>query len=108
MTLFIIHRLLQSLAVLIAMTAIVFFGVHLVGNPVDVLAGPNCDQACRQQTIVQFGLDRPIWEQYFAFLGNLLQGEIGRSFAYGLPAMDVILERMPATIELAVAAMLLG
>lgn len=105
MTGFVARRIVQSIFVLLAITMIVFVGVNLIGNPIDVMAGPHCDQACRQRAIEQFGLDRPLWEQYFVFLGNLLQGDFGRSFVYGMPALDLVLQRLPATLELALVAM---
>jgi peptide/nickel transport system permease protein len=105
MTAFIARRILQSLFVLLAITIIVFAGVHLIGNPVDVLVGSDCAQACRQRAIERLGLDRPLWEQYFTFLRNLIQGDLGRSYVLGTPALQVVLERLPATLELAFVAM---
>lgn len=99
------RRILQSLIVLLAITVIVFVGVNLIGNPVDVLAGANCDQACRERAIERLGLNLPLWEQYLIFLGNLVKGDLGRSFVYGTPALDVVLQRLPATLELAFVAM---
>lgn len=108
MSAFILRRLLESLFVLVAMSLIVFFGVTVIGNPVDMFAAQECDQRCRADLSRMFGLDRPMWEQYLLFVGNALRGQLGNSFQFGLPAIEVILSRAPATLELAVAAVLLS
>lgn len=102
---FIAKRLLQALLVLLVMTVLVFFGVNVIGNPVYIFASSECDQACLSLIIEDLGLDRPIWEQYFVFLGNLFQGDLGNSFTYGIPALRLIFERLPATLELAFCAL---
>ena len=108
MTVFIIRRLLQSVFVVWVMSLIVFFGVNVIGNPVDILVAPDCDQACYDAAIVSLGLDKPIWEQYFIFVNNALEGNMGKSFVLGVSAMDMIIQRMPATLELAMCAMLIA
>lgn len=108
MSAFILRRLLQSAGVVLAMTLLVFFGVSVVGDPIDMFAPQQCDQRCVDALRAQFGLDRPIWEQYLVFLGNALRGEMGNSFQFGLPALEVILSRAPATLELAASAVLLA
>jgi len=105
---FIIRRLLQSIAVLFAMSLLVFVGVYAIGNPVDLLVSPQADQADIERTIAALGLDKPLWEQYAIFLKEAVTGNLGRSFQYNEPAIRLILERMPATLELAFAAMLIA
>jgi peptide/nickel transport system permease protein len=105
MTAFLIRRLMQAGLVVAVMSVIVFFGVNVVGNPVDILVAPDADQAERARVISQFGLDQPVWHQYLMFLKGVAQGDFGRSFVHGEPALKLILERMPATVELALAAM---
>lgn len=105
---FMFRRILQAILVLVVMTLLVFFGVNVIGNPVYIFASSECNQACLDEIIANLGLDRPIWEQYLVFLGNLLQGDLGRSFTHGVPAMSLILERFPATLELALAALVLA
>jgi len=105
---YIIRRLLQSVAVVLAMSVIVFFGVHVVGDPVYLLVNPQMDQKDIEAAIRALGLDRPIWEQYFHFVSGALKGDLGRSFIFGEPALKVILQRMPATFELAIAAMVMA
>jgi peptide/nickel transport system permease protein len=103
---FIIQRILQAALVMLAMSALVFVGVYAIGNPIDVIISPDATQDVRAQAIARYGLDRPIWEQYFVFLGNLLRGDLGRSFLFGMPVIDLILSRLPATLELTLIAIL--
>jgi peptide/nickel transport system permease protein len=104
----IIRRLLQSLVVLIAMSLLVFAGVFAVGNPVDILISPQADQNEIARATAALGLDRPLPEQYLVFLKQAALGDLGNSFAFNVPAIPLILERMPATLELAIAAMLIA
>ena len=84
------------------MTVIVFIGVHVIGNPVDILISPEADQAERARAIAALGLDQPLWKQYLLFVSDALHGDLGRSFVFNEPALRLILQRMPATMELAV------
>jgi len=108
MTIFLIRRLMQCLAVLIMMSILVFAGVFAIGNPVDVLINPEATLAEKERTIQKLGLDRPLWEQYFIFLRNALSGELGNSFVHNRPAIKLIVERLPATLELSTCAMLIA
>jgi peptide/nickel transport system permease protein len=101
-------RLAQALVVMLVMSVLVFVGVYAIGSPIDVLIGPDVSQELRLQTIAQYGLDRPLWEQYLTFLGRVLHGDFGRSFVFGMPVMDLILSRLPATLELTLAAVRRG
>jgi peptide/nickel transport system permease protein len=103
-----IRRLIQAAFVVLAMTVIVFIGVHVIGNPVDILISPEADQAERARIIANLGLDQPLWRQYFVFLKGALHGDLGRSFVFNEPALKLIVQRMPATLELAVTAVLLS
>jgi peptide/nickel transport system permease protein len=102
----IIRRLFQAWFVVLAMTVIVFVGVHVIGNPVDILISPDADQAERARVIANLGLDQPLWRQYSYFLDDALHGDLGRSFVFNEPALRLIAQRMPATLELAVTAVL--
>jgi peptide/nickel transport system permease protein len=93
---FIIRRLLQSVLVLYLMSFLVFVGVYAIGNPVDILINPQADQADIKRAIAALGLDKPLWEQYLIFLKQALAGNLGKSFTYNIPAIQLILERMPA------------
>ena len=72
-----------------------------VGDPVWLLVNPQMDQKDIEAAVRALGLDRPIWEQYLHFVSGALRGDLGRSFIFGEPALTVILQRMPATLELA-------
>lgn len=108
MTVFMVRRLMQSVVVLLVMSVIVFLGVFAIGNPVDILISPDADQLERERAIRALGLDRPLWEQYFVFLANAAKGDLGRSFVFNEPALRLIFERMPATLELAGTAVVLS
>jgi peptide/nickel transport system permease protein len=101
---FIFRRLLQSLAVLFVMSLLVFVGVFAIGNPVDILINPQADQAEIARTTAALGLDQPMWLQYWKFLTGAVTGSLGISFVSNVPAIQLILQRMPATIELALTA----
>lgn len=108
MTVFIIRRLMQAMIVVFLMSVIVFFGVNVVGDPVDMLVSPDSDQADIQAAIERLGLHLPIHEQYLKFLQGVAQGDFGRSFVFGEPALKLILHHMPATLELAFTALFLA
>lgn len=105
---FVLRRVLQSALVVLVMSLVVFVGVHLVGDPVHILISDEMTQAEIDAFIHKLGLDRPVHEQYFHFLANALRGDLGNSFVFGEPALKLILQRMPATLELAFAAFLLA
>jgi peptide/nickel transport system permease protein len=105
---FILRRVFQSVVVVLVMSLVVFVGVHLVGDPVHILISDDMTQAEIDAFIQKLGLDRPVHEQYFHFLANAARGDLGNSFVYGEPALKLILQRMPATLELALAAFLLA
>lgn len=105
---YVIQRFLQAALVMLAMSALVFVGVYAIGNPVDVLISPDATQDIREAAIRSMGLDLPLWRQYLVFLGRLLQGDFGRSFVLNMPVLDLVLSRLPATLELALASVLIG
>ncbi len=104
MALFILRRLLQSLFVLLAVSVVVFCAVYAVGDPIELLVSPEASPADRQAMIIRLGLDLPLWQQYTHFLWNALHGDLGNSFVQGVPALDMILQRLPATFELVMVA----
>ncbi len=103
---FVIQRLIQALVVMLAISALVFVGVYAIGNPIDVLISPDATQQIREQTIKAYGLDQPLWQQYMTFLGRLMTGDFGRSFVFNMPVLTLIFSRLPATLELTLAAVL--
>ncbi|TCT07345.1 ABC transporter permease [Paralcaligenes ureilyticus] len=104
----IIRRLIQTFVVVLVMSALVFAGLYLVGDPVSMLASPEATDAQRELIRQSLGLNLPLWHQYFIFLSKAVHLDFGNSFLTGEPAMRLILERMPATLELATVAMLLS
>jgi peptide/nickel transport system permease protein len=105
---FVIRRVIQSLVVVLVMSLVVFVGVHVVGDPVHILISDDMTQQEIERFIHQLGLDRPLHEQYLHFLANAARGDLGNSFVHGEAALKLILQRMPATLELALAAFLLA
>ena len=108
MLVYIIRRLLQAALVVAVMSLLVFVAVYLVGDPVAMLINPEASDVEREQVRQALGLDRPLWVQYLTFAGQALRGEFGKSFLAGQPAMGLIFERMQATLELAIVAMLIS
>jgi peptide/nickel transport system permease protein len=106
MLVFLLRRLAQSVFVLIAMMIVVFFGVYMIGNPVDILISPDATPLEVEETMARFGFDQPVHIQFLKFVGNALQGDLGRSFVHGEPAVQLILSYMPATLELAVLGLI--
>ncbi len=90
------------------MSLLVFVGVNVVGDPVHMLVSPEAPQEEIERIIRDFGLDRPLYEQYWLFVKNALQGDLGRSFVFGEPALKLIVQRMPATFELALVALMMA
>jgi peptide/nickel transport system permease protein len=108
MTAFILRRSTQSIIVLFIMSLLVFSGVNLVGDPVEMLINPEADQAEVERVIKELGLDKPVTEQYWYFLMNAFKGDLGTSFIFGEPALKLIIQRMPATIELALFSLFIS
>ncbi|WNJ90925.1 ABC transporter permease [Bosea sp. 685] len=108
MTAYVLQRLIQSVLVLLAVSVVVFFAVYGIGDPIELLVSPQVSDAERQALIRRLGLDLPVWLQYLTFMGNALKGDLGRSFVHGVPALQLILARLPATFELVLLAMTLA
>ncbi len=103
---FVVQRLLQAVVVMLVISVMVFVGVYAVGNPIDVMIAPDVTQEIRQATIRAYGFDQPLWKQYGIFLGRLVEGDFGRSFVYNMPVLGLIASRMPATLEITLAAVM--
>lgn len=108
MTGWLLRRLGQALLVMLLMTLIVFVGLNAIGNPVDILIGEDLNQAERLQAIARLGLDQPLWQQYLNFLSGILHGHLGKSYVYHEDALQLIVQRLPATFELAFSALLMA
>lgn len=105
---FIFQRLLQSIAVLLAVSIVMFLAVYTVGNPVELLVNPEATELEREAMVHALGLDQPVWLQYLTFLGNAVQGDLGTSFVHGEPALRLIVTRMPATLELVTLSLIVA
>jgi ABC-type dipeptide/oligopeptide/nickel transport system permease component len=105
---FIIRRLIQSLIVIVGVTAITFVALQIGGDPTYLYVSERATEAEIQQTRVALGFDRPLHEQYLSFVGRLVQGDFGKSLSYKRPALDAVLESLPATIELTLFAMIVA
>lgn len=108
MPFFILRRCLQALNVLVVMSLLVFAGVYAIGSPLDLLVDPQATTEDLARAAAALGLDQPVWVQYGRFLSRALGGDLGDSFIHGSPAIGLILARLPATLELAVVAMLIA
>ena len=99
---------MQSALVVVIMSFIVFSGVFLVGDPVEILVSDDADQEEREMMIKSMGLDKPYLVQYGIFISKAIKGDLGDSFVFQEPALLLILDRMPATMELAIVALLIA
>lgn len=97
---YLVGRLSQAVVVVFVMSVIVFIGVYAIGNPIDVMIDPGATAEIRENLIRQYGLDQPLWRQYFTFVGNVFQGDLGRSMVYNISVTSLVFSRLPATLEL--------
>ncbi len=102
------RRLLQGGLIVLLMSVAVFVGVYAIGNPVDILINPDATQAVRAAAIARLGLDQPLPLQYLNFLIGALHGDLGASYVYNVPAFSLILDAMPATMELAFSSIIVA
>ncbi|MCZ8184543.1 MAG: ABC transporter permease [Beijerinckiaceae bacterium] len=105
---FVIRRLAQAFFVVVAMVVLVFFGTYVIGDPVWMMVPGDATQEQVEEVRRTFGFDQPVYMQFLTFLGDVLRGEFGRSYVHGSSAIGLILDRMPATLELALAALVLA
>lgn len=102
------QSLLKTIPVLVLITLIVFLLVRVTGDPVSLMLPETATDAERDSLREAMGFNDPIMVQYFNYLGDLMTGDFGDSFRYNTDALNLILERLPATIELAIAAMIVA
>jgi len=106
---YVARRLLLLIPTVLGVATLVFFFIHLIpGDPVEVMLGETAEQADKEALADALGLNDPLHVQYGNFLLGLLKGDVGDSFFYKKPATEVLLERLGATVELALAAMLVA
>ncbi len=105
---YILKRLVSAIPVLFGITVIVFLIMAMIpGDPATAILGSYATPENVERLNRHLGLDRPLWQQYFVWIGNLLQGDFGRSFALNRPVLDEILDRFSATLILAGTAFVL-
>jgi peptide/nickel transport system permease protein len=105
MTSFIARRLGYSLLSLLLLSLTIFLFVRLTGDPAVLFVEPGASQADLDAVREQFGLDQPLWVQYGSFMASLAHGELGQSFYYRTPVLELYLSRLPNSLLLALAAM---
>lgn len=105
---FIVRRLGQAVLVVVGVSLVVFLVIRLSGDPAYLLLPPNATEADRARLARDLGLDRPLLVQYAVFAQRALGGDFGRSLRYGQAALPLVLERLPATLELSLAALLVS
>jgi len=105
---FILRRLMQGIIVMLVVGFIAFSLFNFVGDPVSLMLPPEATQADRDQMRQVLGLDKPFYLQFVTFIGNALQGNFGISLRLGRPVSTLLAERLPATLELAITAALIG
>ncbi|MDX1502051.1 MAG: ABC transporter permease [Thermoanaerobaculia bacterium] len=106
MTATLIRRLLQVVPIALTVATLVFSLIHLIpGDPVEMMLGEGAERSQVEELRAELGLDRPLLEQYLAYIGGLARGDLGRSLHFGRPVSELLAERYPATLQLAVAAM---
>jgi peptide/nickel transport system permease protein len=102
---YVLRRLLETLPVFAGILVITFLLTRLSGDPTDLLLPPNATDEAREAFRALHGLDRPLWQQFFSFASLALLGDFGNSLRFEQPAMSLVLERLPATAELAAATL---
>jgi peptide/nickel transport system permease protein len=98
----------QAALALLGVTCVAFFLISLSGDPAFILLTPEAGEAQRAEFRRMYGLDQPLVVQYARYIGHVARGDFGRSFALERPALEVVLDRVPATLELTCAAVLLA
>ena len=108
MIIYIFKRLWQSCILAVIMSIIVFLGMYVVGDPVEMLSDEDWTEQDKIDLAIELGLDKPLPEQYFNFASDIVKGDFGTSFVYNEPVLDLIVMRLPATLEIALLAMVIG
>lgn len=105
---YIIERMLQTILVLFLVVTLVFVLLRVIGDPSKLLVSPEGSYEDLQNIKASLGLDQPLYQQYLHYLGGIFTGDFGNSFYYNRPVMDLIAERLPATLLLSGAAFLVA
>lgn len=105
---YLLKSILQIIPVLLLISLIVFLLVHVTGDPVTLMLSDTATDEDRRILISALGLDKPLYIQYYQFIKHLVVGDFGTSFRYNQPALPIVLERLPASFELAISAMVIA
>jgi peptide/nickel transport system permease protein len=105
---YVLGRLLQGVVALLGVTCVAFLLVSLSGDPAFILLTPEAGEAQRAAFRMRYGLDRPLPVQYARYVSHVARGDFGTSFAFNRPAIQVVLDRVPATLLLTATAVALG
>ncbi|HEY4201606.1 MAG TPA: ABC transporter permease [Devosiaceae bacterium] len=105
---YILMRLFHALLALIAVSIIIFILVRLSGDPMVTMLPPEATDADRAILRAHWGLDQPLYQQYFSYIGNILHGDFGTSLKWHQPVLTLMLQRLPATLDLAWLALIVA
>ena len=105
---FLFRRFLQAIAIVFGVTLVTFFLLHVTGDPVGMLLPADASPEDIERIVRLFGFDQPMYIQFTRFLGGVVQGDFGNSIRQDEPALGLVLERLPATLELTLAAMIIS
>lgn len=103
---FLHRRIWHGLVSILGASLVIFIISRLSGDPISLLLPPDAPPAVIAAARARLGLDLPLWHQYLLFLGNVLHGDFGQSYRWQMPALQLVLQRVPATVELACAGLL--
>lgn len=103
-----VRRILQIIPVLFIISFIVFTLVFVAGDPVSLMLPDDAPPEAREELMETMGLNEPFIVQYITYVGNMLQGDFGDSYRFNQPALDIVLDRLPATLELAIFAIVIA
>lgn len=104
----VLRRIIQAPFAILAVLLVVFVCLLSTGDPVELLAPPEASEQAKAELRQAYGLNQPLLVQYVHFVGRAVQGDFGRSFFKGKPALELVLERLPASMQLAVASTVLA
>src|SRR5260370_9089192 len=105
---YIIRRVGYALLSVFLVSVVIFLFVGVTGDPVSLLVEPGASPEDIENMRRQFGLDRPLWEQYWHFMASLAAGDLGQSFYYRTPVLELYFQRLPNSLLLAAVAMALS
>ncbi|NIS60636.1 MAG: ABC transporter permease, partial [Proteobacteria bacterium] len=106
---YIAKRILSAVVIMLAVATIVFFAMRVVpSDPAQVVLGEYASEDALRAFRHEMGLDRPLWQQYFDFMGKLIRGDLGRSMITNQPIAEQIWTLFPYTLNLAISSMLIG